>query len=552
MTLPLLLLGRPFRGLLSSLGLRARAPFLVVNPASASFLRQAGLTRVEDFLALPETIVSGHPDRQVSRVTLGTGSESVAAFLKKEHRVPWKERLANAWAGFGPVSKSVREALALRDLPVQAGAPEWIAAGESGDGRAFLLVREIPGAIELRRFLASRRGQPAARQFARKLGTILARLHDAGFVHGDLYANHVLVAPETEDVYLVDWQRSICGRVLTRPQRWRDLAALAATLTPELAGLRDRLAVLRAYLARWPLGGGRVLFRRAAADIAAIAKSMSRRRHVRAKRLPPLVSGSQSLICLDGNALNVTAAFRALWPASVPEILSWPALRTTQGEREVTLPDGGRAILVCGRHRQRRHQIPPERQRMSILFRLQRYGIEAPQVLAVGERPAEEEGAVVSFLLTRPPTGTIPLGRWLAGGGDNREQVLYEAGVLLARLHQAGCYARGPLTGLAVQCRPGESPRVVLERPDGLDVRRRFRGLWKRRNLARLYRETAAAGVSHSERLRLLDGYHNPLPLVPHKPDAPAREAASLAGASGLSETASLAGASGLCAAEDD
>ena len=67
---------------------------LLVNPAQADVLRAAGIRTAEDVLALPEEIVSGHPDRQVSRVRLG----DVVAYLKKEHRVPWRERLRNLWA----------------------------------------------------------------------------------------------------------------------------------------------------------------------------------------------------------------------------------------------------------------------------------------------------------------------------------------------------------------------------------------------------------------------------------------------------------------------
>ena len=97
--------------------LRPRAsPSLHINPAYAAVLHRAGLVRAEDFLRLPETIVSGHPGRQVSRVLLGDGPEALTGFLKREHRVPWKERLLNARDGFGLVSKSLREAQTLEAL----------------------------------------------------------------------------------------------------------------------------------------------------------------------------------------------------------------------------------------------------------------------------------------------------------------------------------------------------------------------------------------------------------------------------------------------------
>ena len=109
---------------------------------------------MEDFLALPAVIVSGHPDRNVSRMVLGTEPEEAVAFLKREHCVRWRVRLASFLAGFGFVSRSLREARTLQALRREGiGCAEWLAAGEDGSGRAFLLVREVAGAVELRTYL---------------------------------------------------------------------------------------------------------------------------------------------------------------------------------------------------------------------------------------------------------------------------------------------------------------------------------------------------------------------------------------------------------------
>src|SRR5438128_12219098 len=86
-TAGLVAVGRRFRG-------RRRA-FVEVAPRYRPFLRHLGLIEADHFLALPAVIVSGHPDRHVGRVVLGTGAEVVAVFLKREHRVPWPARLAS-------------------------------------------------------------------------------------------------------------------------------------------------------------------------------------------------------------------------------------------------------------------------------------------------------------------------------------------------------------------------------------------------------------------------------------------------------------------------
>src|SRR5262249_11473678 len=154
--------------------------FVEVNPKYQELLREQALLSAGQFLDLPGAIISGHPDRNVAQVAVG----KLSAFLKREHRIPWRDRLANAWAGFGFVSKSCREARTLDALArLGIGCPEWIAAGEDGRGRAFLLIRELTGTVDLRVFLGEGRAAPRPTRYrlARKLGEAIARLHQSGF-----------------------------------------------------------------------------------------------------------------------------------------------------------------------------------------------------------------------------------------------------------------------------------------------------------------------------------------------------------------------------------
>src|SRR5262245_42937181 len=165
-----------------------------INPDYQEKLEQLGLTTASHFLNLPGVIVSGHPDRHVVQVRLGNGPEAIHAYLKREHRVAWRDRVLNALDGFGWVSKSVREAALLKALAgAGIGCAEFIAAGEDDRGRAFLLVRELTGFVDLRVFLRDSGSAPATerRRFARRLGETLARVHGAGFDHPDLYSKHV-------------------------------------------------------------------------------------------------------------------------------------------------------------------------------------------------------------------------------------------------------------------------------------------------------------------------------------------------------------------------
>jgi tRNA A-37 threonylcarbamoyl transferase component Bud32 len=512
--------------------------FVAVNPRYQTFLEQQGLTGPERLLALPAVIISGHPDRHVAQVTLGEGAAAVRAFLKREHRVPWKERLANAWGGFGFVSKSYREYLLLLALRgVGIPCPEPIAAGEDSRGRAFLLVRELSGACDLRLFLRDRRaGQPAQRrELARRLGEALSLVHDAGFDHPDLYSKHVLVNGRSGALHFLDWQRARRRRFVGWPQRWHALAALDATLAAEAATARERLTCLRAYLrATLQVHVPRPFVAAALHHIRRHSRRLQCRRRVRELRQSPLNPGTQNLIWLDGEALCVTRAFQDEMPDGVAEWLSEagrPAGPAEQVQQSVVpLPGLRQAALVRRRsHRPLRwlwallHRRPltsPELEQAATLFRLQRFGVATPRLLAVGQRhprPWQTE----SFLLTEHTEGAVPLACWLARQSGRplwtaelkqRRRLLRQAGDMLRRLRDAG-YRAGHLDARHFLLQPAEAddapPRVavVLGSLEGIVRRQDPRADCARRELAALHEEFSDLLGSGTDRLRFLLAY---------------------------------------------
>jgi heptose I phosphotransferase len=508
---------------------RRKASFLEVSPSYRTFFRQHGLTDAEHFLALPgETphVVSGHPDRHVARVEIGTGSQRWIAFLKREHRVTWRTRLSNAVAGFGLSSRCVREARTLQTLQREGlCGPEWLAAGEDGQGRAFLFVREVPGA-ELRTVLQEERDAARRRTLARNLGSALARLHDAGFRHPDLYANHVFITPSEGSIHLLDWQRSRLRRALTWQERQRDLAALHATLDEALATPRERLLCLRSYwraTARAGMSASTII-----RGIEAHARHLLTRRHIREKRQLPAAQ-RQAWICLEGESLWVTPVmqqrvgdrlsdwFRSMQEAQAtgePLTRRWP-----------TLPGDGRALLVqrrpwkslaeVGRRLLRQSLVSPEQRQAALLLRLQRHGVPAPQVLALGQRRVA--GRTESFLLTEPLTDTCSLEAWLvcqnrrretAAGQTRRWIVLREAGGLLQSLHAASCYLElGPAgCGLAVR-QADDTVTVVLDRVESVKPCRRRQAGRASRDVSRMLELLRAAGCSRTDLCRFRAGY---------------------------------------------
>jgi heptose I phosphotransferase len=504
-----------------------------------SLLRELQLTEAEDFLALDGAVVSGHPGRDVARLRLG----GVAVYLKREYRVSWSVRLRSYLAGFGLVSRALREARILQALQREGlPAPEWIATGEDGYGRAFLVVRAVSAALEIRNFLRVCTNPERRRQAARMLGRELARLHDAGFAHPDLYAKHVLIDSAGERVWLLDWQRSKRGRRVSWATRRRNLAALHATLADDLATPQERLACLHAYLPRRPRtspkrrprpGFMRVLL----AAVSAEAARLQRHRHISEKRQSNLLPQRQEWRYVEGPALCVTAGVGEAWLDRSP---GWLSLERqpdppngTVSERWLPAPGTGRALLVRRKRRlsmtdlwnwlRGRPLISPEERQAALLFRLQRHAVPAPRVLAMGQRrmsPWQSD----SFLLTAHDGDSVRLDTWLSrprGAGtplNSRRRVLREAGALLHRMHEASCYL-GASAATALAVRPSQAgPTVVLARPDLVEARRRPTGARARRDLAALERSLLAAGGSRTDQHRVHAGYEDD-PRVRYRTD---------------------------------
>jgi tRNA A-37 threonylcarbamoyl transferase component Bud32 len=532
--------------------------FVELNPRYRGLLERHGLVTTEALLALPAVIVSGHPDRHVARVTLGTGPDALAAFLKREHCIHWKDRLLNAWAGFGFVTKSHREAKTLRAL-AQAGigCPEWIAVGEDMQGRAFLLVRDLEGFVDLRLFLHGRQTAPARarRRFAEKLGAALAQLHNAGFVHPDLYSKHVLVHPSDATIRFLDWQRACPGRTVSWKQRWRDLAALDATLTENLANTTERIFCLRAYLRKCRERDvhGQPNLLQAAYQIYYRARRLLSQRRVRELRQLPLTAVPQRLVWLDGEALCVTPEFLAELDGRVP---SWLVLRNLPRRPRtlhlcaaVPLTDTRQVLLTRRRENRLLNRLwarlrggrfaSPELRQASLIFRLERFGVPMPRLLAFGQRQVLP-GWVESFLLTEVVAASVSLRGWLLDQARvhpdhleicQRRRLVREVASLVRRVHGANCHWADSPTSAAlppggignglfiVQHDPQQPPTVVLGRVDGLRSRHRSSPRAVRKDLAALHQMFSRALPSRTDELRFLLAYLGLRRLTPAAKD---------------------------------
>jgi tRNA A-37 threonylcarbamoyl transferase component Bud32 len=504
-----------------------------INPAYRDWLEGHDLARADRLLALPGEIICGHPRRQVVQVTLPafpttrnpSAGDSITCFLKREHRVSWRQRLANALAGFGFVSASRREAGLLQQLrQAGVGCPDWIAAGEDDNGRAFLLLRGIGGGIDLASFLRRRPSASWAwrREFARLLGESLAHVHEAGFAHHDLYAKHVLVDPHDGTVFFLDWQRSSQQANLDWSWRWHDLAALHATLPDELARRRDRLACLRSYFrATWPGRTPRAVRQQAVRQIERHARRLLLRRKVREQRQTSMPIGSQRLIWLDGEAMCVTPEFYAALGGEMPawlgtQLTTFPPSGASQVEIDV--PGAPRAVLIRRRTSAwfgrltaslfGRPFVSPELRQLGLLFRLQRHGIATPRLLAFGQQ--RFSAGCGSFLLTERVAGE-PLREWLrqhsgiSGDLGRRRHLIRKAAELLKRLHAADCCLG--TARLSVQSGAGRLPRLVLAALNGISARKHMTAGTARRDLRSLWQRFADTRLSRTDALRFALAY---------------------------------------------
>jgi len=172
-----------------------------------------------------------------------------------------------------PAPGGWRAARALRMGQALAGAglaaPEVVAAARRG-GAGLLVMRDV-GGEDLLAAVARRRARPGEkRALLRRLGAEVARLHRAGFVHGDLVPPNVRVVGEC--FIFLDNDRTRRSRLLVGLVGRRNLVQLGRFVVPGLT-LSDRARVLAAYAA------GRGFSRRTHRRLARwlVAKTVARR-----------------------------------------------------------------------------------------------------------------------------------------------------------------------------------------------------------------------------------------------------------------------------------
>jgi hypothetical protein len=498
--------------------------FIAIHPRHRAWLTGCGIATAADALDLPGEIVCGHPDRHVVRVELATALGRRVAFLKREHVVGWRVRLRNTLSGFGWVSRSEREAKCLRDLErLGLAGPQWLAYGEDGTGRAFLLVDGLSGHVELRELLSdSATTAGDRRELAERLGRAVADLHDAGFDTPDLSAKHIFVHTHSLRASIIDWQSARRRAAVPNRNRVRALATLAASFSQGLATPRDRLRVLWAYRRAVPWVGGRPGFAEFVRTIRAAADPLARRSSIREQQVIGAAANSQKLVWLAGmEAVCVRPDMVADWPspAVCPPFYPSAGEVIASGERN-KLSHPGRQDSTMIRYRSvafprlierltGRLWRSPAAAHARTFFHLERRGVLVPRLLAFGQR---RSGRIhgESFVLHEKNTNAIPVGNYLSGERTlaDRRRVVFAIGAAMRTLHDAGCRfdRSADSSGVVHVVTDAGSIPVRFDPTAGIRKVRRVSRVARFRDLRMVIASLpSSAGISDS--LRVLSGY---------------------------------------------
>ena len=237
-----LFIDRPFRDLLE----RARLDSVAAVLASTGD-RLAAWSRTSDTIF----------------VTLS--DSATGAYVKRYHYPRWRQRIRGMFRGtFFLASRAhseFRTLRVMRRLGIQAVRP--IAYGEHRVGHfvrsCFLITEAVPDAMPLSTFIktfSTRRDTLHAVRARREILSALARqvrqMHEAGFIHRDLFWRNVLIRCLPDDQFEFYFLDASAGKHIRLPQRRhdnivRDIAAMGA-LAPEFCSKADQMRFLLEYL----------------------------------------------------------------------------------------------------------------------------------------------------------------------------------------------------------------------------------------------------------------------------------------------------------------
>lgn len=235
---------------------------IIIDAPFRERLVAAGLSSVSAVLAcVGDALAAWSRTTDAIRVESPVGG---SFYIKRYHYPRWKQRFRAMLRGTffrnSRARNEYRTLMLMRKLGIQAVRP--VAYGERRVFHfvrsCFLITETVPAAMSLATFIRNyshHRATPLARQARLEILTSLARqvrhMHEAGFVHRDLFWRNVLIRPLPDnrfEFYFLD--ASVGKRIRFAPRQEsivRDIAAMSA-LAPEFCSKADQLRFLLEYL----------------------------------------------------------------------------------------------------------------------------------------------------------------------------------------------------------------------------------------------------------------------------------------------------------------
>ncbi len=237
---------------------------MTIDPPFRESLRAAGLDRVGGVLDCVGDRLAAW-SRTTDAIQLDLPEGHTAVYIKRYHYPRWKQRLRGMFRGtFFKASRARSEYKALRlmrQLGIQGVRP--VAYGERRTVHflrsCFLITEAVPETMSLSAFIqrfGEHRGTSTAVRYRREILTALARqvrhMHQAGFVHRDLFWRNVLIRSLPGGRFEFYFLDASVGKRIRLPQRRqdsivRDIAAMGA-VAPGFCSRADQLRFLLEYL----------------------------------------------------------------------------------------------------------------------------------------------------------------------------------------------------------------------------------------------------------------------------------------------------------------
>jgi len=240
-----------------------------VPEALLAAVRRAGLDSVDGAFAYAggaDLSKPGLGHRRRTRIELPDGQGAAHVLYLKRYGPQGLSEATRRWWTHGRRMSPARVEFQNIRAARLAGVPtmQAVAYGEDrcllGACRSYLIVTAVPGEALERCFEAYLAAHDAAAvaELTGRLARMVRCLHQAGYVHRDLYASHVFLDESAgrDDLYLIDLARMFRPRVIKR--RWcvKDLAQLKYSMPAAWVNAHWQ-ALLADYLAGVPDCGRR-------------------------------------------------------------------------------------------------------------------------------------------------------------------------------------------------------------------------------------------------------------------------------------------------------